>query len=58
MGVAVNRFRERDWTTYEVDVSEESATTFAREVMNPRVFTGTVEDVDLLPESLDLISVI
>lgn len=55
MGLVLDRFRERGWTAYGVDVSP-YATEYARKELGLKVFTGTVDQVDLGPESLDLVT--
>jgi 2-polyprenyl-3-methyl-5-hydroxy-6-metoxy-1,4-benzoquinol methylase len=55
MGVMLERYRERGWTAYGVDASP-FASGYARDTLGLDVFTGTVDDVDLAPESVDLVT--
>ncbi|MCH7564189.1 MAG: class I SAM-dependent methyltransferase [Gemmatimonadetes bacterium] len=57
MGIVLDRFREHGWQPYGVDVSP-YATDHARRELGITVFTGTVEQVDLPSESLDLITML
>ncbi len=53
MGVVLDQLRQRGWTPYGVDVSS-YATEYARHEFGLNVFTGTLDDVDLPPDSVDL----
>ncbi|MDP6495764.1 MAG: class I SAM-dependent methyltransferase, partial [Dehalococcoidia bacterium] len=48
---------EHGWTPYGVDVSP-YATEYARRELGITVFTGTLDQVDLPPESLDLVTML
>ena len=53
MGIVMDQFRRLGWTAYGVDVSG-YATEYARAELGLNAFTGTVDDVDLPPDSVDL----
>ena len=53
MGLVMDEFRQRGWTPYGVDVSS-YATRYARDELGLNAFTGTIDQVDLPPESVDL----
>ena len=53
IGVVLDQLRQRGWTPYGVDVSA-YATEYARREFGLNVFTGTLDDVDLPPDSVDL----
>ena len=53
MGIVMDQFRQRGWTAYGVDVSA-YATEYARRELGLSAFTGTVDQVDLPPDSVDL----
>lgn len=53
MGIVLDQLRRRGWTPYGVDVSA-YATEYARREFGLDVFTGTLDDVDLPPDSVDL----
>ena len=53
MGIVMDQLRRRGWTPYGVDVSA-YATDYARREMGLNVFTGTLDQVELPPESVDM----
>ena len=53
MGLVMDEFRQRGWTPYGVDVSS-YATEYARNELVLNAFTGTIDQVDLPSESVDL----
>ena len=57
MGIMLNRFRELGWDTYGVDVST-YATEYARNQLGLKVFTGTVDELDLPEGYFDLVTVV
>ena len=57
MGLVLERFREHGWTPYGVDVSPYAAE-HTRKELGIDVFTGTVDQVDLPPGSVDLITML
>ena len=53
MGLVMDEFRQRGWIPHGVDVSS-YATEYARTELGLDAFTGTIDQVDLPPESVDL----
>ena len=53
MGLVMDELRQHGWTPYGVDVSS-YATEYARTELGLNAFTGTIDQVDLPPESVDL----
>ena len=53
MGLVMDEFRQHGWTPHGVDVSS-YATEYARNELGLNAFTGTIDQVDLPPESVDL----
>ena len=53
MGLVMDEFRQHGWTPHGVDVSS-YATEYARTELGLNAFTGTIDQVDLPPESVDL----
>ena len=53
MGLVMDEFRQRGWTPHGVDVSS-YATEYARTELGLNAFTGTIDQVELPPESVDL----
>ena len=57
MGFMLNRFRELGWDTWGVDVST-YASEYARNELKLKVFTGTVEELDLRVAHFDLATIV
>ena len=57
MGIVMDQLRQRGWTPYGVDVSA-YATAYARQEMGLNVFTGTIDQIELPPESVDLVTML
>ena len=53
MGIVLDQLRRRGWTPYGVDVSA-YATDYARREFSLNVVTGTIDQVELPPDSVDL----
>ncbi len=53
MGLVMHELRQHGWTPHGVDVSS-YATEYARNELGLNAFTGTIDQVDLPPESVDL----
>jgi len=57
MGFMLSRFREQGWDTYGVDVST-YATEYARNHLGLKVFTGTVNELDLPEGYFDMVTMV
>lgn len=57
MGFMLSRFREQGWDTYGVDVST-YATEYARNHLGLKVFTGTVNELDLPEGCFDMVTMV